>query len=400
MPSGIETITGPDAFSKLSDFDLIVRSPGINPKKLPYGDKVWSATNEFFKHCPADIIGVTGSKGKGTTCSLIASILRAAGNTVHLVGNIGTPALDVLRDIKAEDIVVYELSSFQLWDAQYSPDVAVVLGIEPDHLDVHEDFEDYVRAKANIRRYQEIWDECYYHPTNENSRRIATVDASLEEDKHDLDIRSQNIYRYASEESVYVSDEWFVDNVDRQIAPVDSLRLPGKHNIENACAAIAAAQHYTIEPDAFKTGLESFDGLPHRLKFVDEVNEVKYYDDSIATTPGSAIAAIASFEQPKIVILGGKDKGADYTELIESCSRSASTVIAIGANGSRIAQACEEAGVVCVEEQGGMRDIVERAADIAQPGSVVILCPAASSFDMFKSYADRGDQFVSAVQAL
>ncbi|MBC7512091.1 UDP-N-acetylmuramoyl-L-alanine--D-glutamate ligase [Candidatus Saccharibacteria bacterium] len=399
-PEGVATIIGSDAFSKLADFDLIIRSPGINPKKLPYENKVWSATNEFFKRCPAETIGVTGTKGKGTTCSLIASILRAAGNTVHLVGNIGEPALGILPEIKSDDIVVYELSSFQLWDIQFSPDVAVVLGIEPDHLDVHDSFEDYVQAKANIRRYQEIWDECYYHPTNENSRKIATTSASYVEDERQLEARSQNIYRYGSEESVFVQDGWFVDNMDRQIASVDSLRLPGKHNVENACAAIAAAQHYTIDADAFKKGLEDFTGLPHRLKFVEEVNRVKYYDDSIATTPGSAIAAIASFEEPKILILGGKDKGADYTELIESCSRSASTVIAIGSNGPRIAQMCEDLGVSYIEEQGGMTDIVERAADIAQPGSVVILCPAASSFDMFKSYADRGDQFIGAVKQL
>lgn len=400
IPAGASVVLGPDAYENLESYDLVVRTAGLPPRKLKSASKVWSATNEFFEKCPAEIIGVTGTKGKGTTSSLIASILSAADKTVHLVGNIGMPALSVLDTIKPDDIVVYELSSFQLWDIQNSPDVAVVLAVEADHLDVHDSFEDYIQAKANIRRFQAEWDECYYHPTNEISRRIALINSPQNLDDTQQSIETQNMYRYASDESVYVRDDWFVDNVDRQIAPVSALQLPGKHNIENACAAIAAAQHYTVDSDAYVQGLEAFTGLPHRLKYVTEKHGVKYYDDSIATTPGSAIAAIASFEEPKVLILGGKDKGADYTELIEACALSASTVIAIGSNGPSIAQLCEEAGVAYVEEQGDMATIVEVASGIAQPGSVVVLCPAASSFDMFTSYVDRGNQFIAAVEAL
>ena len=366
-PEGVAMITGPDAFSKLAEFDLIIRSPGINPRKLPYGEKVWSATNEFFAQCQAPIIGVTGTKGKGTTSSFIASILRAAGKNVHLVGNIGTPALSELDSISSDDIVVYELSSFQLWDVKKSPHVAVVLMIEPDHLDVHDDMKDYIDAKANIVRYQTESDFVVYNQENELSKEIGE--------------------RSAAKSITYPFDIGVLS---------DAVVLPGRHNVQNASAAVAAVREYVSDEAVIARGLSDFKGLPHRLKFVREVSGVRYYDDSIATTPGSAIAALRSFDEPKIIILGGHDKGADYSELIESCERAAATVIAIGSNGDTIERLCVEAGVPCVREEGDMRAIVQRANETAAEGSVVILSPAAASFDMFKSYADRGDQFVAA----
>ncbi len=373
LPDGIATILGPDVFSKLDDFDLIIRSPGINPNKLPYGNKVWSATNEFFEKCPAPIIGVTGTKGKGTTSSFIAAILRAAGRTVHLVGNIGVPALSSLKSIQADDVVVYELSSFQLWDVRKSPQVAVVLMIEPDHLDVHDSMEDYLNAKANIVRFQTGDDVVVFNALNELTLEVIKDAVSQQVSYPD----SQRIAPYES-----------------------SVMLPGRHNIDNADAAVAATAGFVTDPAAIAAGLASFTGLPHRLKLVAEKFGVNYYDDSIATTPGSAIAALASFGEPKVIILGGKDKGAEYEELIETCQRVNATVVAIGANGPVIAELCREIGATCVQEMGDMNAIVKRCADIAQPGSVVILSPAASSFDMFTSYANRGDQFATAVQAL
>lgn len=370
-PKDANTLLGSGVFSELADFDLIIRSPGVNPKKLPYGDKVWSATNEFFAKCPAPIIGVTGTKGKGTTSSLIASILQAAGKTVHLVGNIGTPGLMVLSSVQSDDIVVYELSSFQLWDVKRSPHVAVVLGVEPDHLDVHSDMDDYIAAKAGIVMHQSDNDITVFNTNNEIAQSIAAKSAA------------------------------------RKVAyPVDishvagALVLPGKHNVENASAAILAVREYVQDENVIRSGLAAFNGLPHRLKFVREINGVSFYDDSIATTPGSVIAAIASFEAPKVLLLGGSDKGADYTELIELCEQTNTKVVAIGQTGKVIAELCAQIGVVC--ELGGntMNEIVEQANTLAQPGDVVILSPAAASFDMFKSYSDRGDQFIAAVNGL
>lgn len=371
LPQGAATILGAGAFSQLADFDLIVRSPSIHPGKLPYGDKVWSATNEFFAKCPAPIIGVTGTKGKGTTSSLIASILKAAEKTVHLVGNIGVPALEELPKITPNDIVVFELSSFQLWDLKKSPHVAVVLGIEPDHLDVHATMEEYVAAKANITLNQAKDDVLVFNESNDIASRIAE------------DSRAQKI-PYPFDMSRFA----------------DALVIPGGHNVENAAAAIAAVHGYVRDEAVIRKGLASFTGLPHRLKFVREVNGVRFYDDSISTTPGSAIAAVRSFKQPLLLILGGQEKGADYNELMQVCHDEQVSVIAIGRNGEYIAELAAIHGVECGIESGDMNDIVRRALMEAKAGSVVILSPASASFDMFKNYADRGDQFIAAVKAL
>ena len=388
-PLGAKIIVGDDAFKQLGDFDLVVRSAGVRPESLLTNGKVWSATNEFFTRCPAPIIGVTGTKGKGTTCSMITSILRQAGRTVHLVGNIGVPPLDALSQVGPEDIVVYELSSFQLWDLERSPHVAVVLMIEPDHLNVHADFKDYIRAKSNIRRYQTADDVCFYHPTNPNSAKIATSS-----------VLGDHI-RYGVRESsgVYIEDGMFC--VDGEtICATSELRLPGAHNLENACAAISTARVFTLDNHAIAKGLRAFEGLPHRLKFVREVSGVKYYDDSIATTPGSAIAAIRSFDAPTTIILGGSQKGSIYGTIVQECKSHDVQVVAIGETGAGIADLCREMGVEVVEPGGGMTQIVDACHRVAKPGSVVILSPASASFDMFKSYADRGDQFMAAVTQL
>lgn len=403
IPDVVKLISGKNVFSEqLGDADLVVRTASLPPRNIKTNGKIWSATNEFFDKCPAPIIGVTGTKGKGTTCSLIASILQQAGQTVHLVGNIGVPALDVLPKIKKTDIVVYELSSFQLWDLEKSPHIAVVLMIEPDHLNVHADFTDYLNAKKNIRRHQQLGDVCLYHPTNKYSQEVATTPLDTGDNHGDtLDFAQR--YAIADDDQVYVQDGYFcVQN--RQICSTDHLRLPGAHNLENACAAMSAVTGLpiTVTNEQFVAGLESFTGLPHRLKFVAEKNGVKYYDDSISTTPGSAIAALKAFTEPKILILGGSDKGADYTELAQEIARQQMRAVVVnGANASEIIEILHKNKVSCrvVQlEMATMPTVVEVAANRAQSGDVVILSPAAASFDMFKSYNDRGEQFVAAVE--
>lgn len=388
VPTGAETLLASDAFERLDGFDLVIRTAGLRPDRIRTDGKVWSATNEFFAKCPAPIIGVTGTKGKGTTCSLITSILRAAGKAVHLVGNIGTPALEVLPQIQPDDIVVYELSSFQLWDIERSPQIAVVLLIEPDHLDVHADYAEYIAAKSRITKFQSESDTVFYHPTNPDAWRIA--EASM-----------GHKYKYASDESIYIKDDMFCDERGA-VCPTAALKLPGMHNLENACAAIAAVRRYdkNITNDMIQAGLRDFTGLPHRLKFIREVNGVKYYDDSIATTAGSAIAAIKSFEgQPKVIILGGVNKGTDYASVLSVCKDTDTKVIAIGKSGPEIAALCETMEIEHAYAAGGMQAVVEAASRMVREG-VVILSPASSSFDQYKNYADRGDQFIAAVEQL
>ncbi|MGD8374221.1 MAG: UDP-N-acetylmuramoyl-L-alanine--D-glutamate ligase [Candidatus Woesebacteria bacterium] len=394
VPEGVKVIAGQDAFSAdLSQYDLIVRSPSLTPHKIN-SSIITSVTKEFFSRCSAPIIGVTGSKGKGTTCSFITSILSAAGKKVHLVGNIGVPALDELDKIKKDDVVVFELSSFQLWDLHKSPHVAVVLMIEPEHLDVHVDIKEYVGAKANIRKYQTADDWCFYHPANEYAKFIAD-----QSNFNDHAVKFNTTQAGAA----YVKDDiFYIDG--QQICPTNVLYAPFPHNIENACAAISAAWVYVQDVKAIKRGLQSFTGLPHRLKFVAEVSGVKYYDDSIATTPGSVIAALNAFKQPKVLILGGSDKGADFNQLAaEILQHNVKGVVSIGAMRNKVADALKAANfnnVILFDESSEMTQIVEAASKMAKEGDVVVLSPACASFDMFKSYADRGDQFISAVKAL
>ncbi len=389
LPDGTKTILGPDAFSQLNGFDMVIRTAGLAPRKIITDGKIWSGANEFFAKCKAPITGVTGSKGKGTTASLAASILQAAGKKVWLVGNIGLPSLDILDKINADDLVVYELSSFQLWDLERSPHIAVVLYIEQEHLDVHLDMAEYVAAKAQIAAHQTANDLLIYNQNNTYARQIA---ASSQAKK----------IGYQSDESAHIKDGSFYYG-EQKICSADALRLRGAHNLDNACAAIDAVWQCVKEPAVIEAGLHSFQGLPHRLQFVATVNGVGYYDDSIATTPSSAIAAMRAFDGPKVIILGGSSKGSDFSDLARELVTQQSKALLVGAEASTIAAAFDRVGFrgyEVIDPSLGMNDIVKRAASLAQPGSTVLLSPAAASFGMFKNYADRGDQFQSAVNNL
>jgi UDP-N-acetylmuramoylalanine--D-glutamate ligase len=390
LPNGVKSIVGEGAFSKLEGFDVVIRTASLPPNNITTDGKIWSATNEFFAKCPAPIIGVTGTKGKGTTCSLIASILRAAGKNVHLVGNIGTPGLEILPQIQSEDIVVYELSSFQLWDIERSPHVGVCLLIEPDHMNVHADMTEYVTAKSNIARFQQPSDAFFFHPTNEYAAAIALQTSAQVNARYDCAEDRPSVY--------FDAHDFRFQN--EAICSLDALQLRGEHNRENACAALSVAKYLGATNEAIEKGLRDFTGLPHRLKFVAEKNGVAYYDDSISTTQGSAIAALSSFTQPKVIILGGSSKGTSYDKVIAKCAATNSKIIAIGETAGQIVEAAARLGAECVQQTGGMKDVVTQAAAMAPAGSVVILSPASASFDMFKNYADRGDQFIATVEAL
>ena len=388
LPLDANTMTGEGVFEKLEGFDMVVRTASLAPRRINTDGKIWSGTNEFFAKCAEQdipVIGVTGTKGKGTTSSLITSILRAAGKTGHLVGNIGQPALEVVSSIQTDDIVVYELSSFQLWDLEVSPTVAVVLMIEPDHLDVHVDFDEYVTAKSQIAVNQLTTDRVIYNATDEHAIKIAQLSPGQR-------------LPYPSDYTAHVRGDYFYYG-DAELCAIDQLQLVGEHNIQNACAAITAAWSWAQDGAIIAEGLRGFDGLPHRLKFVREVNGVRYYDDSIATTPGSAIAALQSFAEPKVIILGGSDKGADYTEVIELCKATGARVVTLGQTGEVIATLCRQYDV-SYESADSMHDAVHRARQSTSQGGVVILSPASASFGMFKNYVDRGEQFIAAVNEL
>ncbi len=404
LPKGVKFFGDFHDFSKIQA-DLIVRTPAVNPSRLPKNAKIASVTNLFFEKCPAPIIGVTGSKGKGTVSSFIAEILRAAGLRVHLVGNIGLPALNELSKIQKDDAVIYELSSFQLWDAQKSPHIAILNNLEVDHLDVHDGFEDYVAAKMNIAKNQTENDFFIFNVEN------PIVLKNVENLKNQLKAELQPFQNY---NLAHIQENYFLWG-DEVLFETDILKIPGKHNQKNACAAMIATFDFLREKgfeieeifDFWREGLSKFTGLPHRLKFVREFEGVRFYDDSIATTPGSAIAALNSFEKPKILILGGSNKGADLSELIEKITKMPEQelrkVILMGAESEKLSQKLISSGFerfINLGTKTNMQEVVKTAFENAKSGDVVILSPAHASFDMFKSYVDRGEQFVENVNLL
>jgi UDP-N-acetylmuramoylalanine--D-glutamate ligase len=383
-----------------SSYGAIVRSPSIRPDDIyekiisdKSGSKdfnLTSATQIFFDKCSVPIIGVTGTKGKGTTCSLITEIIKAEGRRVHLVGNIGISALDILNDIQPDDIVVYELSSFQLWNLRKSPHVAVVVHMEPDHQDIHKDLVEYVEAKSNIATHQSDNDFIVFDSANKDSTTIADKSAAKK-----IPYPS-NMYANIRDGQFYFGEQF--------ICSVDKLLLPGEHNRMNALAAISASYMALgdMKGDSVANGLSSFSGLKHRLKLVDEIGGREYYDDSISTTPGSTIAAIKAFDSPEILILGGSSKGVSLADLMDFIvtNKNIKRVILIGTEAAVMETMLEERSFTNFINLGfstDMRGIVDLATKISGPDDKIILSPACASFDMFDSYADRGDKFITAV---
>lgn len=398
-------ITRPDAFTELEGFDLIVRSPGISRKQdfLEKAEKdgaiITSQTKLFFDLCPCYIVGVTGSKGKGTTCTLIYQMLKESGRDVYLGGNIGVPPLTFLEGLVESSVVVLELSSFQLQDLTKSPHIAVMLMTVPEHLTYHDEMSEYVDAKRNILRCQTPEDFAIlnrdYIPTHESD--IYTHGKVFQVTRE----------RTTTEQGTFLKDNaiWMrVEGTEWKIIDTKDIALPGKHNWENAAAAAMAATLAGASKADIVHVLQTFTGLPHRLELVREVNGVKYYDDSIATNPESSIAAIEAFTQPKILILGGVTEGSDFTNLGEVVSQDPTilAIIGIGREWPMIKAAIKnpKPHLLLLEGATSMQQVVQAASKVAKEGDIVLLSPACKSFDMFKNYKERGDAFQEEVKKL
>lgn len=388
LPKDAAAVLGEGAFGKMGGCELVVRTASLAPSKLTSGGKVWSATNEFFARCPAPIIGVTGTKGKGTTCSMTAEILRAAGRTAWLVGNIGVPALGKLPDITAGDIVVFELSSFQLWDITASPHIAGILGIEPDHLDIHADVDDYLQAKGRITAYQTADDVLVFKPSN-------TFSAQLAAGSHAVTVG------YGPHGTAQVRDGYFWYG-EQRLCPVSVLGVPGAHNAENACAAIALAWPYVQDADTIVRGLSAFKGLPHHIELVRQLEGVSYYDDSFSATPMAAVVAMRAFIAPEVVLLGGYDRGTPLDEIVEAARQlpNIKHMLLLGQTRHRLQQLCDQLGERRYEVLDGddFTAMVGRARALAEPGDVVLLSPGCPSFDMFDNFYQRGERFQGVVR--
>lgn len=344
----------------------------------------------FFEEVKTkNIIGVTGTKGKGTTSTLIYEMLKESGKRTYLGGNVGIPVLDFVRDVTPDDWVVLELSNFQLYNLTYSPHIAVCLMIVPEHMDWHPDMNDYTEAKANLFRHQKAEDIAIYYNDNEYSKKIAGYSPG------------QKIPYYASP-GAYVDEATKIMVGDTEIIDKSEIKLLGEHNLQNVCAALTAAWQVAQDRAAVRKVLSSFSGLEHRLEFAGEIEGVRYYNDSFGTTPDTAIVAMRAFDRPKIMILGGSDKGADFDGLAQEVTENnVKHVVAIGATGPRIAQLLRAKGFSSITDHlASMPQIVEAAQKNSKAGDVVLLSTGCASFGMFKNYKDRGDQFKRAVQAL
>jgi UDP-N-acetylmuramoylalanine--D-glutamate ligase len=380
----------------LDDYDLIIRSPSVHPRDIANANtadvlaKVTTVTNEFLRVCPTkNVIGITGTKGKGTTSTLVAKMLQAAGKTVHLGGNIGIPPLELLQeDISQEDWVVLELANFQLIDLRYSPHIAACLMVVPEHLNWHLDMAEYIEAKSQLFAHQSPGDTAIYFADSEVSHQIASASPGAK------------ITYFAEPGASVKNDMIVIDN--QEICSVSDLKLLGKHNWQNACAAATIVWQIVRDIPAIKSTLTTFSGLEHRLEFVRTVDGVAYYDDSFGTTPETAIVAIEAFSQPKVVILGGSDKNASFEDLAKTVAEhNVRHVIAIGETGPAIADALKARGFTAVTSGGTtMDEIVNAARSQAKSGDVILLSTGCASFGLFQNYKDRGNKFHLAVGAL
>jgi UDP-N-acetylmuramoylalanine--D-glutamate ligase len=390
---------GEDNLAHLPEFELVFRTPGLSvlrpelQQARQHGVEFSSQTRLFFALSPAPILGVTGTKGKGTTVALISEILRDGPcERVLSGGNIGVPPIGFLDELTLGDLVVLELSSFQLQDLDRSPQIGVVLGIAEDHLDYHADQAEYVEAKRSICSHQTAADTLIFKRNCPQAQRFAAAS-----------IARCLAFSAVGEVEVGVWVEagglwWRPPGGDKQfICAVGDIPLRGGHNLENAAAAAAAAAAAGAPVEQIAAGIRRFKGLEHRLERVGERGGVVYYNDSLGTTPAAASAAIRAFEEPVLLIAGGASKGADFAPLGEAIAgRGVKAIILIGAEAPRIEAAIVRAGGFKGELVRGctsMAAAVAAARERARCGDVILLSPGCASFGMFENYKDRGEQF-------
>ena len=385
-------------FDASGNTDIVIVNPAVPPDNRfieiarKAGKMITSQIEILFQLSPAPIVGITGSNGKSTTTALTAHLLGAgkppAGyNKVHLGGNIGNkPLLGRIAEIGPSDIVVLELSSFQLEQLERigkGPSIAVVTNVTPNHLDRHGTFESYCRAKENIFRLQEL---------NGASEAVSIFNA---EDA----VAMEWFSRYRNQKGRRCIT-FSADDVPDDVR--GAFRLRGRFNLSNLSAAIAVALRFGVSTAQIKEALATFTGLDHRLQLIAEIDGASWYNDSIATTPASTIAALEAFDQPKILIAGGYDKGLAFDELGRCIARRARAAVLIGATAGKIAEAIASAGEskVRVTTADSLAQAVTAAQKIADPGDVVLLSPACASYDMFDNFQQRGDRFAELATAL
>ena len=376
--------------------DVLFRTPGMHPCNPAIealrsrGAEVTSEMEVFFEVCPCTILAVTGSDGKTTTTTLISEMLKAAGKTVWLGGNIGTPLLPLVRQMKETDYAVVELSSFQLMDMKRSPARAVITNLAPNHLDIHKDMAEYVGAKTNIFRHQD-----------EQGLLILNADNAIT-----ASFRGNGTTRFFSrqkEADVCVKDG-VICRHGVKVLPTADILIPGVHNVENYMAAIAMVEGL-VDDDTIRQVAKTFGGVEHRIELVRVKDGVKFYNDSIASSPSRTIAGLRSFPEKVILIAGGYDKHIPYDVLGPEICAHVKKLFLGGATGEKIRQAvisCPEYDPKSLEivECGAFEPAVRAAAAAAKPGDVVLMSPASAAFDQFKNFMVRGEFYKKLIKEL
>lgn len=415
MPQGVSVNLGPRYLEELDKFDVIFRSPGIRYLD-PYvqfavqkGVEMSSPTQFFIDQCPCPIVGVTGTKGKGTTCTLIFEMLKRggwkSGVDLFLGGNIGQCPMEFLDNLKRSSLVILELSSFQLQDLKKSPRYAVMLNTTSDHLDYHVDRDEYLQAKEKLL-------------TAQNKKSVAVLNKDYEYIKYyaplvNGSLKWVSVKKKVKDGAYVMNDEIYYSKKgkSKKIAAVSEVALIGSHNLENILPAVVIAKELGVENEACHEVIKEFKNLPYRLQFTREVGGIKFYNDSYSTTPGTSMAAVDSFEEPTVLIAGGYDKGADYNEWAVKILTKPNlhTVILMGATAEKMEKALIEAESKLGEarvyptkilRRNNMEDAVVDAYAESDEGGVVVLSPAAASFDVYKNYKERGNEFVAQVRKL
>ena len=385
------------------DCDLVFRTPGIHPENPEFRAAVGSATvtsemEVFFSLCPCRTIAVTGSDGKTTTTSIIAELLRTEGYTVHLGGNIGKPLLTEIPKMRPEDFAVLELSSFQLHSMTCSPDVAVITNISPNHLDVHPDYADYIAAKEQIFCNQRP-DACLVlNQDNSITREFAGKARGRVRFFSRRETMQNGVF--SKDGTLYASRDFYVE----AILPETEILLPGKHNVENYCAAFAATLDY-VSADVYRKVARNYKGVAHRLERIRVRDGVTYINDSIASSPTRTIAGLRALEKKPILIAGGYDKQIPFEELGDEICQRVKALFLTGFTAEKIKRAVEQSiyydpvrlPIVVLDD---FKETILAASAMAQDGDTVLLSPACSSFDKFRNFAHRGDTFREIVNAL
>lgn len=402
--SGAVLKCGEDYLENL-DIDILFRTPGMyfnQPKIKEFIKKGVVVTSEmevFFDICPCKIYAITGTDGKTTTTTIISKVLEKNGKKVYKGGNIGTPLLPLIEEIREEDVAVVELSSFQLISMRRSPEVCAITNIYPDHLNVHKDMNEYIDAKKNIFIHQNAFSKTVLNLDNEETAKFAS------------EVRGKCVYfsRLKKPEIGAYLDEsgWlcYTENgVDEKIIDSKIIKIPGMHNVENYLTALAVL-HGDVDNGCFSSVASEFGGVEHRIEFVRELDGVRYYNDSIATSPASVTAGLKAFGKKVIIIAGGSDKQLDYSTLSGAINEFVKVLVLLGETAEKIEKAVREdksynSNEIKIINADTLEKAVEIARENATQGDVISLSPASASFDKYKDFEERGRHFKKIVKDL